>query len=164
MNIAIKQVQRCARPGVRYATDREQGFTLIELMIVVVVVAILTAIAVPSYSDYTIRGKIVEATSALSTRRVQMEQWFQDNRTYADVASAVPPGCSTASSSEYFDFSCTGTRNATVYTLQAAGKDSMAGFTYTITQAGVKATTVTRTGWVAHSPNNCWVTKKGGVC
>jgi len=148
----------------RRLSGRQHGFTLIELMIVVVVVAILTAIAVPAYSDYTVSGKIPEATSALSTRRVQMEQWFQDNRTYADVASVVPPGCSTTSSSEYFDFSCTGTRNATVYTLQAVGKASMAGFTFTINQAGVKTTTVTRSGWIAHDPNNCWVTKKGGVC
>jgi len=175
---AIRSMCACAdhataRPAVnvsqfagacRRTKARQSGFTLVEVLIVVVIVAILTAVAVPAYSDYTMRGKIPEATAALATRQVQMEQWFQDNRTYADVNSVVPPGCSTASTSQYFDFSCTGTRNATVYTLQAVGKDSMAGFTYTINQAGVKTTTVTRAGWSAHSPNNCWVTKKGGVC
>ena len=50
----------------------QNGFSLVELMIVVVVMGILMAIALPNYSDYVIRGKIPDATSALSTKRVQM--------------------------------------------------------------------------------------------
>lgn len=57
------------------------GFTLIEVMIAVAVVAILAAPALPSYRDYVTRGNIPEATSRLLTKQVQMEQWFQDNRT-----------------------------------------------------------------------------------
>ena len=57
------------------------GFTLIEVMIVVAIVAILSAIAIPSYRNYVIRGKIPEATSNLSGQAVKMEQYFEDNKT-----------------------------------------------------------------------------------
>ena len=58
------------------------GFTLIEVMITVAIVAILGAIAVPSYNEYVQRARITEATSALSDMRNKMEQYFQDNRTW----------------------------------------------------------------------------------
>ena len=60
-----------------------RGFTLIEVMIVVAIVAVLAAIALPNYADYVKRGKIIEATSALSDLRTRYEQYYLDNRTYA---------------------------------------------------------------------------------
>lgn len=140
----------------------EVGFTLIEVMIAVVIVAIVSSIAIPNYTAYVMRGNITDATSRLATKQVQMEQFFQDNRTY--VAGA---GCTAdTASSKYFDFSCTGggAPSATTFILSAAGKSSMAGFTFTINQSGAKTTGAVPTGWTAPSPNTCWVTKKGGVC
>lgn len=139
-----------------------RGFTLIELMIVLVVIAILTAIALPSYTKYVIRGKVPDATATLATKRVQMEQWFQDNRAYTGA-----PACTAdTTTSRNFNFSCT-VLTATTYTLQAAGKDSMAGFTYTVDQNNTKTSAFASpapSGWVAATPNNCWVTNVGGVC
>ena len=60
----------------------QKGFTLIELMIVVAIIGILATIALPAYSNYVRSGKATEATSTLASARVQMEQHFQDNRTY----------------------------------------------------------------------------------
>ena len=67
---------------------RHQGFTLIELMIAVAIVAILSAIAIPSYTEYVQRSRIIEATSTLSSMRVKMEQYFQDNRSYVNACTA----------------------------------------------------------------------------
>ena len=141
----------------------QSGFTLIELMMALVVVAILTAIALPSYTKYVIRGKVPDATANLATKRVQMEQWFQDNRTYIGAPACV---ADTTSSPKNFDFSCP-VQTATTYTLQAAGKSTMAGFTYTVDQSNVKTSAFASpapSGWVAATPNNCWVTNVGGVC
>jgi type IV pilus assembly protein PilE len=142
---------------------KSTGFTLIELMITVAVVAVLASIALPSYRNYVIRGKIPDATANLAAKRVKMEQFFQDNRTYVPT----PLGCTTDSTtSKYFDFTtCNGgadTRTLTGYTLYAVGKNSMAGFTFSIDQTGAKSSTVTGvSGW---SGNSCWVTRQGGQC
>lgn len=138
------------------------GFSLIELMVVVAIIGILTSIAMPAYQDYVIRGKIPEATSGLATKRIHMEQFFQDNRTYAGSDVAPFPCANDVASSRYFNFSCVAAPTATTYTLQAVGKDSMAGFTYTVNQNNVKTTTTTKPGWTGNA--SCWVTKKGGQC
>jgi len=140
-----------------------RGFTLIEVMITVAIIAILAAVAVPQYSSYVTRGRIPDATSGLASKAVQAEQFFQDNRTYADVGTTKNPGCSAdTTSSKYFDFSCA-SASSTGYVLQAVGKSSMAGFTYTIDQANNKVTTALPTGW-SGANSRCWVVKKDGSC
>lgn len=133
-----------------------RGFTLIEAMITVAIVAILAAVALPAYNDYVTRGRIPEATSELANRRVQAEQFFQDNRTYV----GANPAC-TVTAGQRFSFSCTVQTTAT-YTIQAQGTGAMTGFTYTIDQTGARATTSVPTGWTANAA--CWVTNKGGTC
>lgn len=139
---------------------RKSGFTLIELMIAVAIIGILSAVAIPSYTSYVTRGKIPEATSTLASKRVQLEQYFQDNRSYVGA-----PACDADStSSKYFDFECT-VENADAFTLRAQGKGAMAGFTYTVDQSNVKTTTMgtgAPSGWTGST--TCWITAKGGVC
>jgi type IV pilus assembly protein PilE len=138
--------------------SKARGFTLIEVLITVAIVAILASVALPSYHNYVIRGKIPDATGNLGSKRVKMEQWYQDNRSYV---GAQPVTGTDSSSSKYFDFSGTGT--ATGYTLLATGKNSMNGFQYSIDQSGAKASTVTGvSGW--SGSGSCWVTKQGGKC
>jgi type IV pilus assembly protein PilE len=139
------------------------GFTLIEVMITVAIIAILASVAIPSYRNYAIRGKVPEATAGLAAKRVKMEQFYQDNRTYVGATA----GNSDTTSSQYFDFNSTGggadTRTATGYTLYAVGKGSMTGFQYSIDQSGAKASTVNGvSGWSGSA--SCWVTKQGGQC
>src|SRR5437763_3189016 len=62
------------------ARHAPNGFTLLELMIVVAIVAVLASIALPNYSDYVKRGKIMEATTGLSDFRQRYEQYFLDTR------------------------------------------------------------------------------------
>ena len=139
------------------------GFTLIEILIVVVVIGILAAIAMPSYTDYLIRGKVPDAASGLSNKVVTMEQFFQDNRTYAGG-----PGCTAdTTTSRFFDFSCTAAATVNAFTLQAVGKSTMAGFTYTVDQAGAKTTVIAApapTHWRTAATQACWLTGPGGAC
>ena len=146
---------------------RTKGFTLIEVMIVVAIIGILSAIAIPAYTDYVTRAKITEATSSLADLRVKMEQYFLDNRTYPTGCVVYPaaPGVTELQvpAAENFTFAC-GAPTAIAYTLTATGVAArgMSGFTYTLNQRNDKATTAVPTGWTSNAA--CWVTKKGGVC
>ena len=133
-------------------------------MIAVAIVSILAMVAVPSYSSYIMRGHLAEATNGLAAMRAQMERHYQDNRSYATVGTFTTPCEATASTRTFGNFvvSCSGTPDATTFTLQAVGSGPVSGFTYTINQADVRATTAAATGW-----NTCttkWLTKKGQAC
>lgn len=140
---------------------KNQGFTLIELMIVVAIVGVSATIALPAYNDYVTRARITEALSTLSDMRVKLEQYFQDNRTYAGACAAgtlapLPPN------TQFFQFSCPAL-SGTTYTVRALGTGSMTDFEYTIDQNNVRTTVDLPPGW-AGSGSTCWVTSKSGAC
>ncbi len=144
---------------------RSTGFTLIELMITVAIVAILAAIAYPSYRNYVIRGQLVNATNGLSALRANMERFYQDNRTYVTVGTFISP-CTVAPASGPFTLSCTGAGapTATSYLLTATGSGNTAGFTFTVDQTNTQSTTVASpapSSWIG-GPYPCWITKQGG--
>jgi type IV pilus assembly protein PilE len=156
------------------AAGRADGFTLIELMIAMAILAIISAIAYPNYRSYVLRGQIVSATDGLSAVSANMERYFQDYRQYNSVTAGQPPA-SPCDTQYYptitygtFGITCavpvTGTPPvATTFKLTAAGSGATAGFTYTIDQTGTQTTSV-----VSPAPSawritcsSTWETKAG---
>ncbi|MBI5255592.1 MAG: prepilin-type N-terminal cleavage/methylation domain-containing protein [Burkholderiales bacterium] len=136
-------------------TTRPRGFTLLELMITVAVVAMLTAIALPAYTAYITRSRVPAALDALSAYASRMEQTYQDVGNYG-VANCTP----TLPTATNFTVSCSITNGGQGYTATATGSGTMTGYTYSIDNTGTRRT-------VAHPkgtpPANCW-SLKGAKC
>ena len=139
------------------------GFTLIEVMITVAVIAILAAVALPQYFDYVTRSRLVEAKTNLVDMRTRLEQYFLDNRAYPNAC--IPPVSGPAkageiylpASAKFFPVLCP-TLTATTYTVTATGL----GFTFSIDQANTRKTTGVPSGWTTST--TCWVSRKNGDC
>nr|WP_314629190.1 type IV pilin protein [uncultured Noviherbaspirillum sp.] len=143
------------------------GFTLIELLISVAIVAILSAVAIPSYTDHVRRGHAAAATAALATLRVSLEQFYQDHRRYgASETSETTGACGvTMPSNGEFSYGCETASAGQGFLVTATGNKArgMDGFIYTIDHAGLRRTTGLPQGWGA-VPSECWVMAKGGAC
>ena len=72
----------------------QQGFTLIELMIVVAIIGILAAVAIPSYQDYTARAQVSEGLSLTSQFKTPLAEYYADKGLY-DAADIVAMGGTT---------------------------------------------------------------------
>lgn len=143
-----------------------KGFTLIELMVTVALVAILASIAMPSYQAYARRGQLADAFTTLADMRVKMEQWYQDNKYYGTASNtATCPQLSGYSafpvSTKFFTISCgPGAVNATPlqsFVITATGIGGLTtGYDYTINNAGTKGTSKFANN---SSSAACWLTK-----
>jgi len=93
----------------------QQGFTLIELMIVVAIIGILAAVALPAYQDYTIRAKMSELILAMSACRTSITEVYQSGGT-APLANAW--GCESNVASKYVQGISTDTNGVVTATVQ----------------------------------------------
>jgi type IV pilus assembly protein PilE len=137
------------------------GFTLIELLISIAIVAIVSAVAFPSYTDHVRRGHAAEAATALATLRVSLEQYYQDNRLYGAGGRCGV----TLPSGRAFSYRCETAADGQGFLVVATGDSArgMGDFIYTIDHAGLRRTTGLPPGWGA-TPRDCWVGSKGGAC
>ncbi|HSC23142.1 MAG TPA: type IV pilin protein [Casimicrobiaceae bacterium] len=138
------------------------GFTMLETMIVVAIVAILAAVALPSYAGYVKRARILEAVARLSDARQQMEAYFQDERSYLDGAGgcgAAPPSAGTA---DAFALTCTATATTFLYKATGLAAKGMDAFVFTIDENGARSTLSLPADW--RRSDDCWTIRADGLC
>ncbi|MEI6788809.1 MAG: prepilin-type N-terminal cleavage/methylation domain-containing protein [bacterium] len=116
------------------------GFTLVELMVVAIIVAILAAVAIPLMSGNKRKAYATEAQAGLGTLRTQMSVYKAEKGGYPTVLTAILPATSTELDGTYFktsDYSLTAGTSSN-YTLQARGSTGDVNtLTVTLTDAGV---------------------------
>jgi len=141
----------------------QQGFTLIELMIVVAIIGILAAVAIPAYQDYTIRAKMTEAMSIASGAKTGIAEYYISegsmpaDQTTAGLEAAASYATDIVQSMTY---TRTDADNGVItMAIEDLGGDTTAGETYTLTGTG----TGTGVTWVCaagtlnakYLPSNC---------
>lgn len=137
-----------------------RGFTLIEVMIAVAIVAILSMVAYPNYTDYLRRGQVQEAPALLLAWRAKLEQYYQDNRTYANGGNCAV-NAPVAPEAQYFSYGCTIGNGGQAYTATATGASGLAqGLAYNIDQRNNRSTTCANCAWNFSGVQNNWVMRK----
>ncbi|NND92309.1 MAG: type IV pilin protein [Granulosicoccus sp.] len=139
------------------SSENNDGFSLVELMVAVAILGILMAIAVPSYQNYLLSSRRIDARNALTDLSLRLEQRYSAINTYAGATIATNPATdvlrSTSSSEGYYTLSI-GSATATGYTITATAigsqkSDKKCG-NFTLTSQGTKTTSG------AGSVNDCW--------
>ena len=138
---------------------RHAGFTLIELLLVMTIIGILAAIAIPAWGSYTQRARLASGVAVLKETKLRLEQFYAGNRSYASGGACAVADFYDADGQ--FNVSCTTAASGQQFTLTATGIKSSAGFVYTIDDAGVEATAALPAGWFSGSlPVNRFIVRK----
>jgi type IV pilus assembly protein PilA len=117
----------------KFNSKKTQGFTLIELMIVVAIIAILAAIALPAYSDYVKRAKVSEGILALSACRTTVTEVYQSARSSLPAPAANSWGCETTAATQYVTSVSTDADGKATVVMQGTNEPDIDGDAITLT-------------------------------
>lgn len=137
---------------------RARGFTLIELMITVAVVAILAAIAIPAYQQYVMKSRRTAAKTAILELASREERYYTTHNTYsataADLGYAALPADVPDSATPYYRLNVVTANGNTEYSVSAAPTGAQAADgcgTFTVNHLGIQGNTGNTT-----STADCW--------
>ena len=128
----------------------QKGFTLIELMIVVAIIGILAAVALPAYQDYTVRAKVSEVILAASSAKTSVAESAQINSTMPTAASLV------------VDTQASKFVSSVVYS-QTSSSVGVVTVTTSAADSKISGVTVLMTGTLAANGQVIWVCGPGSI-
>jgi type IV pilus assembly protein PilE len=121
--------------------QRQNGFTLIELMIVVAIIGIIAAIALPSYTQYVEKARAADAKSALLSLASAMERFYTENMTYvnaeigSDAGDIFPDEAPLDGSAKFYTL-VIDSQTATAFRIEAQPKNGQGGGTIALLSTG----------------------------